>query len=182
MYQIGASVAVRQAAASDVDAIVAIERVAFTDPPWSRESFASLIDDPQVRFWVAVEERPPLATAGSPGAEAGPAVVGYVVTWVAGDEGDLANLAVAPGWRRRGVGRRLLEVAIGDAAATGVRTLYLEVRESNVAARGLYLGRGFVVAGRRTRYYRQPTEDALVLRLEFVSWPEHVANARTSPH
>jgi ribosomal-protein-alanine N-acetyltransferase len=80
------------------------------------------------------------------------------------DEGELANLAVAPELRSRGIGRLLLDAILQNATTRGVRQLYLEVRESNVAARGLYLGRGFEQVGRRKRYYRSPTEDALILR------------------
>jgi ribosomal-protein-alanine N-acetyltransferase len=49
-------------------------------------------------------------------------------------------------------------------AALGARAVYLEVRESNLAARRLYAAEGFVPVGRRPRYYRRPTEDAIVLR------------------
>jgi ribosomal-protein-alanine N-acetyltransferase len=145
-----AGVVLRPAAATDLDAIVAIERVSFSDPPWSRQSFASLLGDPRVRFTVACA----------------PDVVGYVVTWVVADEAEVANLAVAPDRRRRGVGRRLLDGALADAQAVGVRSLYLEVRESNTAARALYSTRGFLTVGRRSAYYRNPVEDALLLRYD----------------
>jgi [ribosomal protein S18]-alanine N-acetyltransferase len=143
-------VVLRPAAATDLDEVVAIERVSFADPPWSRQSFASLLGDPRVRFTVACA----------------PDVVGYVVTWVVADEGEVANLAVAPDRRRRGVGGRLLDGAVADALAAGVRSLYLEVRESNAAARALYSARGFLTVGRRPSYYRNPVEDALLLRYD----------------
>jgi [ribosomal protein S18]-alanine N-acetyltransferase len=180
----------RPATAADLDAVVMIERVSFSDPPWSRRSFASLLDDPRVRFTVAC------AAGGVAGAEPGraepgrgdiggsatgeaatgdaaigdappaDAVVGYVVTWVVADEAELANLAVAPGRRRAGIGRSLLDSAIADVLARGATSLYLEVRESNVAGRAMYGGRGFVAVGRRPSYYRNPTEDALLLRYQ----------------
>jgi [ribosomal protein S18]-alanine N-acetyltransferase len=143
----------RPATAEDLDAVVMIERVSFSDPPWSRRSFASLIGDPRVRFSVAC----------LPGGGA-PAVVGYVVIWLVADEAELANLAVAPDRRRRGIGQYLLDAAMAEAVAGGATSLYLEVRESNVAARALYGGRGFVAVGRRQSYYRNPAEDALLLR------------------
>jgi ribosomal-protein-alanine N-acetyltransferase len=83
---------------------------------------------------------------------------------VAADEGEIADLAVAPWARRRGVGGLLLDLAAADARDVGVRTLYLEVRESNAAAIALYESRGFGTIGRRRQYYRHPMEDALVLR------------------
>ena len=143
----------RPATAADLDAVVMIERVSFSDPPWSRRSFASLLDDPRVRFSVAC----------LPGG-VGPAVVGYVVIWLVADEAELANLAVAPDRRRQGIGQYLLDAAMAEAVAGGAASLYLEVRESNVAARALYGGRGFVSVGRRPSYYRNPAEDALLLR------------------
>jgi ribosomal-protein-alanine N-acetyltransferase len=143
-------VVLRPATAEDLDTVVMIERVSFSDPPWSRRSFASLLDDPRVRFTVACM----------------PAVVGYVVTWLVADEADLANLAVAPDRRREGIGRLLLDSAMAEALARGATSLYLEVRESNAAARALYGGRGFRPVGRRPGYYRNPLEDALLLRYQ----------------
>jgi len=150
---------IRPATAADIDAIVAIERVAFSDPPWSRSSFVRLLKDPYVQFLVA-EAADPL---GGPPAAA--TVVGYVVTYVVVDEADISNLAVSPECRGRGVGRRLLEAAIAGVESVGVRTVYLEVRESNTVALRLYDSRGFGVVGRRSAYYRHPAEDALILRL-----------------
>jgi ribosomal-protein-alanine N-acetyltransferase len=154
----------RPATAADLDAVVMIERVSFSDPPWSRRSFASLLDDPRVRFTVACAP----AAGGDvlDNALAGHAVVGYVVMWLVADEAELANLAVAPGRRREGIGRYLLDSAMAGALAAGAKSLYLEVRESNVAARALYGGRGFLAVGRRAGYYRNPAEDALLLRYQ----------------
>ena len=151
----GGDLVMRPATAADLDAVVAIERVSFSDPPWSRRSFASLLDDPPVRFTVACA----------------PAVVGYVVTWLVADEGEVANLAVAPDRRRQGIGQILLDEAMAGARTGGARSLYLEVRESNTAARALYGARGFRAVGRRPSYYRNPREDALLLRYQFASAP-----------
>ena len=76
-------------------------------------------------------------------------IAGYVVTWVVFDEGDLSNLAVDPGLRRRGIGRRLLDAAVAGAQTAGAHALFLEVRESNALALQLYSGRGFSRVGRR---------------------------------
>jgi ribosomal-protein-alanine N-acetyltransferase len=81
------------------------------------------------------------------------------------DEGEIANLAVAPDWRGRGIGALLLVTAITAARSRDATALYLEVRDSNDAARALYAAHGFLEVGRRRRYYRKPVEDALVLRL-----------------
>jgi len=93
-------------------------------------------------------------------------LVGYVVALVMGDEGEIADIAVAPSARRAGVGRVLLSRVEDEMARCGVRALYLEVRESNRAALGLYAARGFEAVGRRRGYYRHPVEDALVLKRE----------------
>jgi [ribosomal protein S18]-alanine N-acetyltransferase len=141
----------RPAVAEELDAVVAIERLSFTDPPWSRASFTALVDSPRAFFTVAC------ATT---------AVVGYVVAWLVGDEAEVANLAVAPEWRGRGVGAALLDAALAAARRDGAHVAHLEVRDSNVAARALYGSRGFTPVGRRRRYYQAPVEDAVLLRCD----------------
>ena len=141
---------VRLATIDDVDAIVAIEKAAFSDP-WSSNSFRALFGNPLVYFAVAED---PITGR----------LCGYVVTWFVMDEGEIANLAVAEDVRRAGVGARLLDHALDTARERRCQVVFLEVRESNAAARALYASRGFEVAGRRSKYYRKPVEDALVLR------------------
>ncbi len=97
-------------------------------------------------------------------AVAGADVAGYAIAHVAADEGEILNLGVAAAHRRRGVGRRLVQAMVATLAARGAAAVYLEVRESNAAARGLYQELGFREVGRRSRYYRQPVEDAILLR------------------
>jgi ribosomal-protein-alanine N-acetyltransferase len=86
------------------------------------------------------------------------------VAWFAADEGEIANLAVAPSGWGSGTGRRLLNAALAEALARGAAAVYLEVRDSNDRARRLYHSSGFEEVGRRRRYYRRPVEDAIVLR------------------
>jgi ribosomal-protein-alanine N-acetyltransferase len=142
-------VVVRAATEADLSEVVALERVCYTDP-WPASAFASLPSNQQVFFYVARHPAGRLA--------------GYVVGWYVLDEGELANLAVAPDLRSRGIGRLLLDAILSDASARGTTQLYLEVRASNTAAIQLYSTRGFEEVGRRARYYRRPTEDALILR------------------
>lgn len=147
------TVVVETARFTDLPEIAVIEQRAYSDP-WAPSSFQSLAEHPAVHFVVAREH---------PG---GP-VVGYAIAWNAGGdggEGELANLAVAPDCRRRGVGRALLASVLADATSRGTSALFLEVRESNAAARKLYSEQGFEEVGRRRRYYRSPEEDALILR------------------
>ena len=145
-------VIIRPARREDVDDVAAIEREAFSDP-WSAASFRALFGNQLVHFAVAHD-----TLTGR--------IHGYVVAWFVVDEGEIANLAVAATARRMGLGARLLDGALADAARRGCRVVFLEVREANVAAQSLYSSRKFVLAGRRVRYYRKPVEDALILRRE----------------
>ena len=139
----------RPAVLDDLHAVVALEKLCYADP-WPETAFQALPGNPQVFFHVAEGERG--------------VITGYVVAWYVLDEGELANLAVAPSARRRGLGKLLLEAMLADARRRSTGELYLEVRESNVAARQLYAANRFVEVGRRRGYYRSPVEDALILR------------------
>ncbi|HVZ48837.1 MAG TPA: ribosomal protein S18-alanine N-acetyltransferase [Gemmatimonadaceae bacterium] len=139
----------RVATAADLDAIHAIEVASFATP-WSRASFRDVMMSDAARLVVATD-----ATG---------AVVGFAVVVAAADEAELANLAVAPAARRSGVARNLVEHVLAAAEAGGARDVFLEVRESNAAARALYAAFGFAEVGRRRAYYQAPDEDALVLR------------------
>lgn len=93
-------------------------------------------------------------------AEVGGQVAGFLVSRpVAEEEGEILNVAVAPAFRQRGVGRALVE----NLLQAGPGELFLEVRESNGAARSFYEALGFKWVGRRPRYYDCPSEDAVVM-------------------
>ena len=96
-------------------------------------------------------------------AEEDGSVCGLVVFRIMADEAEILNLAVDSSQRRRGTGSRLILDVIAASNSAGVRKIFLEVRESNGAARNFYARMGFTEAGRRRQYYRQPVEDALVL-------------------
>jgi len=142
------AVTIRPATADDVDDITAIERAVFKDP-WSRRSFADLVNASNVLFLVALDNE---------------AVVGYAVVLSSGVESELANLAVGRLMQQRGVGRRLLQEATRAARRRDGREMFLEVRESNTSAIHLYSSAGFQAVGRRARYYARPIEDAIVMR------------------
>ncbi len=139
---------IRPATTADLDAICVIERASFGDP-WSRKSFGDSLTHGFVRLNVL---------------EVDGAVAGYSVVWTSSVECELANLAVDPARRRGGLGAQLLDAALAQAQAEGLLVMFLEVRDSNAAARRLYASRGFHEVGRRASYYRNPVEDALVLR------------------
>ena len=142
----------RPATQADVPAIVEIERTSVADP-WSEETFRDLLRLRQAIFLVATEGLPE-------------SVCGYVIAAIVTDEAEVLNLAVAGQSRRRGLGGRLLDAGLGMIRERGAREVFLEVRESNAAAIALYNSRGFAALSRRARYYRNPVEDALVLRHE----------------
>jgi [ribosomal protein S18]-alanine N-acetyltransferase len=139
---------IRPATVADVSAVAAIERECFSDP-WSPAGLAETIQYGTARAFLAEN------SAG---------VAGYIMARISGEEGEILNLAVLPRDRRRGVARGLLAVGVEALLAAGVREAYLEVRESNSAAITLYRSAGFRPVGLRPGYYRNPREDALVLR------------------
>lgn len=151
--------AVRRLRESDLGAVLAIEAASFS-MPWSRHSFRNLLGRSDADLWAAV-------TVSS--------LVGYAVVWYAGEDAELGNLAVAPEWRRRGLGRMLLDRVIESVLDRGSLRLFLEVRRSNTAAQALYEEYGFKPAGLRRRYYRAPVEDATVMCLD-VSVPERATS------
>jgi ribosomal-protein-alanine N-acetyltransferase len=130
-----------------VPAVHAIERAAFSDP-WSARDFQECVASDVVFLVAAAPE----------------GVAGYVIAQDAADEGEILNLAVTPSRHRIGIGRALVERVLATLAGRGVQRVFLEVRESNAAARALYAALGFQEVGRRPRYYRRPVEDAIVLR------------------
>jgi len=148
--EVGTGLRIRPGRPADLGVVVKIERASFPTP-WSERGFRGVLERPDAVLLVAeLEGR----------------VVGYAVVWFIAEEGELADLAVDPGQRRRGIGHRLLEAVLERAASRGADRLYLQVRVSNVAARRLYAEAGFRAMGRRRAYYRRPREDALVLVLE----------------
>ncbi|CAN5470703.1 ribosomal protein S18-alanine N-acetyltransferase [soil metagenome] len=153
---------IRRARESDLGAVLEIEGVSFADP-WNLESFEMALDLARMLFLVA-EETDESGRDGAGGQHA--AVVGYVIALLLLDEAEVADLAVLPRVRGRGIGGRLLDQVSVEVGALGVRSLYLEVRESNASARALYESRSFAHVGRRRGYYQHPREDALLMRRE----------------
>lgn len=141
---------IRPAHSADLPELARLEAECFPDP-WTEEGFRELLAAPGGLALVAV-----VPTEG---------VIGYLVARRILDESEILNLAVAPSWRRHGVGRRLLEAALDDLSGHAVRRVFLEVRESNLAAQRLYGGLGFRPIGQRPNYYRSPRETGLVLCL-----------------
>jgi ribosomal-protein-alanine N-acetyltransferase len=127
-----------------------------TAAQWNQSEYLQLFaQDPlQSRLVLVVEE----------GAE----VVGFIVGKKIDHECEIENIAIAGAARRRGLGARLLGEFLELVRERGGQEIWLEVRESNLAARALYEKWAFVEAGRRKAYYREPTEDALILKFIFT--------------
>lgn len=143
------TVRVRAAVESDIPRVTEIEESSFSDP-WSSDAFAPLLRAPRGLFVVADEGR------GTP-------VAGYsVARWVA-DEAELLNIAVCDECRGKGIGGRMLDFVVEALQKDGICHIFLEVRDSNRAARALYHSRGFRELARRTAYYKKPAEDAIIL-------------------
>ena len=128
-----------------------LEKLCFSDP-WSISSINCELKNPLSLWLVAVD---------------GETVAGYVGSQSVLGESDMMNLAVAPAYRRTGLGEQLVSALIKYLRETGNRCLTLEVRASNEPAIALYTKVGFVQVGRRPNYYRNPREDALILRKEW---------------
>lgn len=136
----------------DLPEVMAIESLSFSEP-WTEEMFLhELSSDGVAQVLVA------RADEGS-----GPRIVGFLCAWFVGGEFHINNLAVHPGYRRRGIASHILEEMLCRAKASGARIGYLEVRASNEAAIAIYQRYGFKTVGRRRNYYDHPREDAIVM-------------------
>lgn len=130
--------------------IAELERLCFHDP-WSENSIASELGNRLSVWLVALDEDK---------------VVGYVGSQTVIDETDMMNIAVHPDYRNRGVATALIVELTQQLRTRGSKGLMLEVRESNSAAISLYDKHGFLQVGCRRNYYRNPRENALILRKE----------------
>ena len=130
--------------------IIEIERDSFPSP-WSENLFRGEMTNPIARMLVGRVDPLP----GKP-------VAGYVVYWLVADEMHLHNIAVRKDQRRKRVASLLLREAIRASQSEGARSVTLEVRRSNLAARNLYEKFGFSVKGVRSGYYSDTGEDALI--------------------
>ena len=136
---------------SHIEAIAQLERECFSDP-WSERSIASELNN-KLSLWVVALDADRL--------------VGYIGSQSVLGWADMMNLAVAPAYRRKGIGESLVRELIRCLRAQEVTCLTLEVRVSNSSAIALYDKLGFVEVGRRPGYYHNPKEDALILRKEW---------------
>ena len=138
-------------AEAHVSQIAELEKLCFSCP-WSEKSVASELNNPLSCWLVAVD---------------GDAVAGYIGSQSVMGEADMMNVAVRPDHRRQGIAKMLVEGLVQELIKREVYSLTLEVRASNEPAILLYEQLGFHQVGRRPNYYRDPREDALILRKEW---------------
>ncbi len=141
---------VRPARPSDLGWVERIERQSFSDP-WPRGALLSELQADAMRM-------PMVAEKGGQG-------IGYLMAWRVIDRLHILNLAVCPEERGTGAGSRLLAAALAAARDRNLAEVTLEVRQSNSGARSFYVRHGFLVTGRRPRYYRDTREDAIIMSL-----------------
>ena len=135
----------------DAAAIAAIHATLFPTP-WEADAVRALIEHPAAVSLIA--------------AQPGRKIVGFVIAQIAADEAEILSIGVAADAQRQGIGRKLVDGTIRAAARAEARRLYLDVAESNAAARALYAACGFDTAGHRKAYYALPDgtrEDAFLL-------------------
>ena len=131
-----------------VPQVAQLEKLCFPDP-WSERSIASELTN-KLALWLVAEENG--------------AVAGYIGSQTVPDESDMMNVAVHPDFRRQGIAEALVTALCEALKKQGSVSLTLEVRASNEPAKALYEKLGFEQVGRRPNYYRNPKEDALILR------------------
>ena len=144
---------VRYLTDSDIPGAAGIEAVCFSEP-WSEKALSDTLHS---AYGVLLCTDP-----DGDGTEK-ELLSGYAGMYVMGDDADVTNVAVLPEYRRRGIGRALVEALCAEARARGARLLHLEVRASNSPALALYEASGFVRDGVRRNFYRKPAEDAVLM-------------------
>jgi [ribosomal protein S18]-alanine N-acetyltransferase len=146
---------------ADLVDVLALEHDLFPDDPWSAQMFADEVDQPpESRLYLIAEaDGPPPAAGERP--MAGYAGLMFVP---GGTQADVLTIAVAREYWGRGIGSALLGALIGAAVERGCAEVFLEVREDNPRARGLYLRRGFEEIGIRRAYYQPSGVNAIVMR------------------
>lgn len=131
----------------DLDQVEEIEQACFS-VPWSKKSFLDACGEAENVYLVC---------------EADGVIAGYCGMWTVLGEGNITNMAVAKRYRKQGIGAALMQEMEQRGIKKDVSVFFLEVRESNLPAIGLYEKMGYREIGRRKRFYERPTEDALVM-------------------
>jgi [ribosomal protein S18]-alanine N-acetyltransferase len=157
---------IRKAEPDDIPFMMDVERRSATAAHWNesqyRDLFRAPLDGGRGRLVLVAESSWPGSDAESQGKST---PIGFLIARHLAPEWELENIVVVTRARRSGVGESLLQALLRAARETHTTQVYLEVRESNSDARGLYEKLGFQPTGRRKAYYRDPAEDAVLYSL-----------------
>ena len=140
-------IVIRKMQPEDLAEVCKIEKDNFS-LPWSEKSFWESMEREDTVFLVALEDEK---------------VVGYIGCYCIAGAGEITNVAVKASHRRKVIGGKLLQKLYEKGAALDTQEYFLEVRESNEAAIGLYLRQGFVKEGIRKNFYEKPVENAVIM-------------------
>jgi ribosomal-protein-alanine N-acetyltransferase len=146
--------------AADLDRVIEIAQNLKQAPHWPRSVYVAAMESMAVPRRIAL-----VAEEVGTGTVAGFAVACLLVG-TEPLEAELETIAVAANFQRRGVARQLFQALAGELRSAKATDVVLEVRTSNTAAQALYRSLGFEEAGRRPRYYADPVEDAVLMRLQ----------------
>ena len=149
------TLSIRPATSADLPAMMTLEKTAPSAAHWSVQQYEGL-------FATAEPNRVALVLGDENELQA------FAIARVVRDEWELENIVVDARARRRRLATRILDELLQIARARGAKAVFLEVRESNQAARALYEKWAFLESGRRRRYYQEPDEDAILYRIDFI--------------
>ena len=160
----GPGVLLRPMLPGDLASVLALEHELFPDDPWSAQMFTDEVSQPpSARLYLVAEADD---ASGPVAAAAGHTVAGYagLMFLPGGSQADVLTIAVDRAYWGRGIGSALLGALLKAAVGRGCTEVFLEVREDNPRARGMYLRRGFEEIGVRRGYYQPSGVDAIVMR------------------
>ncbi len=135
---------------------------------WTPEQYLDAFDPAIVERLVLVAETPKSSASDEAARTGAGDLQGFLVAHHVAPEWELENIVVASSARRKGLGKRLLDALLAAARETNSNSVFLEVRESNAAARSFYEKAGFHQTGRRNSYYECPKEDAVLYLLNLA--------------
>lgn len=143
---------IREMEQPDIESVMYVDASSFP-MPWPRDIFERELKENDFAYYYVLLD--------------GEKIIGYVGLWMIFDEAQITNIAILPEYRGKRLGTKIFKKAIEVAIQSGMKTLSLEVRLSNIAAQKMYRNFGLVPGGIRKNYYTDNGEDAMVMWVEF---------------
>ena len=134
----------------DLPSVIEIENISYPNP-WQLSSFKGEIENRPISNPYVIIYRPLEK------------IIGYIIYWHIRNEVQISNIAISPEYRQLGVGEGVLRKILLEMRHKEAEFVFLEVRPSNLSARRLYEKLGFAILGLRKGYYRNPSEDAIIM-------------------